>query len=134
MLAGELDKDGDRFLSRLMEPVNLVETEEVVVEAFVEELRKPGLSVDRKVRLLAYVRRRKSEELVELAREWAVSGEEEVRWHCLEILLRNGWRREDLPTCPGVKRRRILLHEPTGLCLVWIPPGVFRMGSEAAVA
>jgi formylglycine-generating enzyme required for sulfatase activity len=94
---------------------------------------------DRINRLLAYVRLIQSTELVELCCEllkpWVDVPEPEeymarvqrkgLVMHCLEILKRN--RVQDIP---GILEKDWLrIHRKTGICLVWIPPGEFWMGS-----
>ena len=63
--------------------------------------------------------------LVELAK--ILVWQEETKWHCLEILRRNGVLYDEMPKVDRWDWLRI--HEKTGMCLVWVPPGEFMMGS-----
>ena len=99
---------------------------DAVVDTFVRVIAELHGNPDRQSRLLAYVRLRRSPKLVELAK--ILVWQEETKWHCLEILRRNGVLDEEMPKVE--KWNWLKIHGKTGMCLVWVPPGKFMMGSE----
>jgi len=102
---------------------------DAVVEAFVWAIGEAEDAPWRQARLLAYVRLRKSEMLVRLAKK--LVWREETKWHSMEILKRNPEVAGELPDVEGWERLEI---EPkSGMCVVWVPPGEFWMGRTHGV-
>jgi hypothetical protein len=52
--------------------------------------------------------------------------------HCLEILLRSGWTRSSLPEVP--EREHVMIHEKSGICLVWIEPEFMMEKAVSGIA
>ena len=99
-------------------------SESVVLAQFIDAILAAADDPWRQGRLLAYVRRQESADLVDLAKllledEHRHDG---TRWHCLEILHRHmvaGKIVDGIRSIPDQDRVQVDLR--TGVCFVWIP-------------
>ena len=102
-------------------------------EPFLEVLRTADAPITRKSAILKLLRDRadKVPELAELCETWASDrspANTELRGIAVEILTKLGRPRIIISATPAVGD--LMVHETTGMTLIWIPPGTFQMGSN----